>query len=53
MSASAAGIMVCLFAFSRLSFQFPRNEVFALHFHRLREFALASSRGVEFDHGRD
>jgi len=41
MSADAAGISVCLFAFCHLSFQFPRSEIFSLHFHRLREFALA------------
>jgi hypothetical protein len=46
MSADAAGITVCLFAFSHLSFQFPHNEVFSLHFHRLREFALAHVESV-------
>lgn len=40
MSADAAGITVCLFAFSHLSFQYPHTEVFARHFHWLREFAL-------------
>jgi hypothetical protein len=38
MSADAAGITVCLFAFSQLSFEHPA-EVFARHFHRLRDFA--------------
>lgn len=40
MSGDAAGITVCLFAFSHLSFQIPQAEVFARHFHRLRDFAV-------------
>jgi hypothetical protein len=40
LSADAAGIAVCLFAFSHLSFQRPQTDVFTLHFHRLRDFAL-------------
>jgi hypothetical protein len=40
MSADAAGITVCLFAYSHLSFQFPEDETFARHFYRLRAFAL-------------
>jgi len=39
MSGDAAGITVCLFAFSHLSFEYPQAELFARHFHRLREFA--------------
>jgi Antirestriction protein len=39
MSADAAGVTVCLFAFSLLSFE-GNDEVFARHFHWLREFAL-------------
>jgi len=39
MSADAAGITACLFAFSHLSFQVP-NESIIEHYHRLREFAL-------------
>lgn len=38
MSADAAGITVCLFAFSQLSFEHT-TDVFARHFHWLREFA--------------
>jgi hypothetical protein len=40
MSADAAGITVCLFACSLLSFEYRGTEVFARHFHGLREFAL-------------
>ena len=39
MSADAAGITVCLFTFSHLSFQCA-TDVFSQHFHWLREFAL-------------
>lgn len=39
MSADAVGITVCLFCFSLLSFQYT-DEVFAKHYHWLREFAL-------------
>ena len=39
MSGDAAGITVCLFAFSHLSFEYPQLETFARHFHRLRDFA--------------
>ena len=38
MSADAAGITVCLFAFSHLSFLYT-IDVFSRHFHQLREFA--------------
>jgi hypothetical protein len=40
LSADAAGITVCLFTFSHLSFQYPNNEEFSRHFYSLREFAL-------------
>ena len=39
MSADAAGITVCLFAFSHLAFA-GDDEVFSRHFHWLRDFAL-------------
>ncbi|HMN44682.1 MAG TPA: antirestriction protein [Povalibacter sp.] len=39
MSEDAAGITVCLFTFSHLSFEFP-DETFAQHFHWLRDFAM-------------
>jgi hypothetical protein len=39
MSADAAGITVCLFTFSHLSFEYT-TDVFAQHFHWLREFAM-------------
>lgn len=39
MSADAAGITVCLFAFSYLSFEYT-TEVFSRHFHWLRDFAM-------------
>ena len=39
MSADAAGITVCLFTFSHLSFQYT-TEIFSQHFHWLRAFAL-------------
>jgi hypothetical protein len=40
MSADAAGITVCLFTYSHLSFEYFGDEAFAEHFHRLRDFAL-------------
>lgn len=40
MSADAAGITVCLFACSHLSFQDSRFDLFAQRFHQLREFAI-------------
>lgn len=40
MSADAAGITVCLFAFSHLSFQYA-TDIFGQHFHWLREFAVS------------
>jgi hypothetical protein len=40
MSGDAAGITVCLFTFSHLSFEYPHVELFARHFHRLRDFAV-------------
>jgi hypothetical protein len=39
MSADAAGITVCLFAYSHLSFRYT-DEVFARHYHSLRDFAM-------------
>jgi hypothetical protein len=46
MTADAAGITVCLFAFSLLSFQY-NCEVFSRHFHRLREFALDHAEAAQ------
>ncbi len=40
MSADAAGITVCLFACSHLSFRYSEDNVFGGHFHLLREFAV-------------
>jgi hypothetical protein len=40
MTADAAGITICLFAMSHLSFEYPQTEVFTRHFHWLRDFAL-------------
>jgi hypothetical protein len=40
LSADAAGITVCLFTFSHLSFRWPAEEVFSRHFDALREFGL-------------
>ena len=40
LSADAAGITVCLFTFSHLSFQQPSQDVLSRHFYALREFAL-------------
>jgi len=39
MSAQAAGITACLFAFSHLSFRIP-DEVVTRHYYQLRDFAL-------------
>jgi hypothetical protein len=41
LSAEASGITVCLFAYSHLSFRYPEEEIFARHFHALREYALS------------
>jgi hypothetical protein len=38
MSADAAGIVACLFAYSRLSVT-HRSDVLAVHYHRLQDFA--------------
>ena len=38
--ADTAGIIATLYALSHLSFAHPNAEVFAEHFHALREFAL-------------
>jgi hypothetical protein len=40
LSGDAAGITVCLFTFSHLSFQQPTEDVFSRHFYALREFAM-------------
>jgi hypothetical protein len=40
MSADAAGITVCLFAYSHLSFQFPAEAHLSRHFYLLRAYAL-------------
>jgi Antirestriction protein len=40
MSPDAAGITVCLFAYSHLSFRYTEDQVFVDHFHQLREFAM-------------
>jgi hypothetical protein len=40
MSADVAGITVCLFAYSHLSFQFPAEARFSRHFYLLRAYAL-------------
>lgn len=47
MSADAAGITVCLFVYSQLSFRYQQTDVFARHFHRLREFALGHAESTE------
>jgi hypothetical protein len=40
LSADAAGITVCLFAFSHLSFEYEHAaDLFGRYFHRLREYA--------------
>jgi hypothetical protein len=47
MSADAAGITVCLFAYSLLSFDYQGTEVFAQHFHGLRDFALEHAESAQ------
>ena len=47
MTGEAAGITVCLFAFSHLSFRFRHTEVFSRHFYRLRDFALGHPESAE------
>jgi hypothetical protein len=47
MSADAAGITVCLFTFSQLSFQYQDVEIFSRHFHRLRDFAIGHAESVQ------
>lgn len=47
MTADGAGITVCLFAFSHLSFQYQDVETFSRHFHRLREFAIRHAESVQ------
>lgn len=47
MSADAAGITVCLFASSHLSFRYSEDDVFGDHFHFLREFAAEHAEATE------
>ena len=47
MTADAAGITVCLFAYSSLSFEYRQTDVFIRHFHRLRDFALAHAESAQ------
>ncbi len=47
LSANAAGLTVCLFTYSHLSFHDTRDDLFAEHFRRLREFALQHAEAVQ------
>jgi hypothetical protein len=47
MTADAAGITVCLFAYSLLSFEYRGTDIFTRHFHRLRDFALAHAESAQ------
>lgn len=47
MTADAAGITVCLFAYSHLSFEYRGTDVFTRHFHGLREFALGHAESAQ------
>jgi hypothetical protein len=47
MSADAAGITVCLFAYSHLSFTCADSDTFGDYFHRLREFAIQHAEARE------
>jgi hypothetical protein len=47
LSADAAGIAVCLFACSHLSFSDAKGEVFAERFHQLREYAIEHAEASE------
>jgi hypothetical protein len=47
MTADAAGIAVCLFACSHLSFQTGGDDVLSERFHQLREFALQHREACE------
>lgn len=47
LSADAAGITVCLFAYSHLSFRYPDDDLFGDYFHRLREFAIQHAEASE------
>jgi hypothetical protein len=47
MSADAAGITVCLFAYSHLSFRYADDDLFGAHFHNLREFAIHHAEASE------
>ena len=46
-SADAAGITVCLFAYSHLSFRYADDDTFGDYFHRLREFAIQHAEASE------
>jgi hypothetical protein len=45
MSADAAGITACLFAFSHLSFQYS-DDMMGRHYHQLHEFAAAHAEAA-------
>jgi Antirestriction protein len=47
MTADAAGITVCLFAYSLLSIEHRGTDVFTRHFHRLRDFALGHAESAQ------
>ena len=47
MSADAAGITVCLCAYSHLSFRYANDDLFGAHFHNLREFAIHHAEASE------
>lgn len=47
MTADGVGITVCLFAYSLLSFEYRRTDVFTRHFHRLRDFALGHAESEQ------
>jgi hypothetical protein len=47
MTADAAGITVCLFAYSWLSFEYRKTDVFTRHFHRLRDFTLGHAESAQ------
>ena len=47
MSPDAAGITVCLFAYSHLSFRYPNDDLFGDYFHSLREFAIQHAESPE------
>lgn len=47
MTADAAAITACLFAYSQLSFEYRGTDVFARHFHGLRDFALEHAESAQ------